>query len=111
MFWFTYRPFDQPEFRARTLGRCDQGWEATLDGFRRVPHASYPHLTADPEGRVEGLLLPLQVGDEWLLDAEFGVAQGYYRRQEVEVTVDEGVQRAWVLLGGPALAGVFSAGA
>jgi hypothetical protein len=101
--WFTYPPFDQAEFVAKALGRQLEGEPTRLPHFRRVEHPRYPHLVADSASEVEGILLATQLGDDWLLDAEFGVEQGFYRRIEVEW---EG-QSLWVMVGGPALAQVL----
>ena len=101
--WFAYAPFNEADFLAKVLGRVPEGETTLLKGYRKVEDPSYPHLVADPDSQIEGTLLPTQLGDDWLLDAEFGVEQGYYRR----TSLDLDGQQAWVMVGGPALAQVL----
>lgn len=102
--WFTYPPFDGEEFLARVLGRPRQGQEAVLSGYALMPAQGYPHILAQVDQQVSGFLLELRLGDDWLLDDEFGVAQGYYRRQKVEIVTESGSVEAWAMVGGPSLA-------
>lgn len=101
--WFTYPPFDSEDFLARVLGRPRQGREAVLKEYSLLPAQGYPHLVAQVGSQVQGLLMQLRLGDDWLLDDEFGVAQGYYRRQRVEIETEDGAVEAWTMVGGPSL--------
>lgn len=102
-FWFAYAPFSEDNFIARVLGRPVDKVSARLPGYRLVADAAYPHVLLDPESEVEGQLVPVKLGDDWLLDAEFGVAESYYRRLTLEVSRTDGKTEAWVMVGGPSL--------
>lgn len=101
--WFTYAPFDSPEYLARVLGRNLQGESARLKDYQWVEHPAYTHLIPKPGKEVRGLLVPMQTGDDWLLDDEFGIQHGYYRRHRAAVESARGSLSAWVMVGGPAL--------
>lgn len=101
--WFTYPPYDQHDFLARVLGRSPELTAAELRDYQRVKHKSYTHLNAAEGQSVKGGVLPMQPGDLWLLDDEFGVAQGYYRRVQVSVKTEDDSRPAWVMVGGPSL--------
>lgn len=104
--WFTYPPYDEHDFLARVLGRDLSGPAARLAGHRLATQGAYTYVLPDPEESVEGTLIALRLGDDWLLDDEFGIALGYYRRVELPVEVDGETHNAWVMLGGPALASI-----
>lgn len=107
-FWFAYAPYAEEEFLARVLGRRLEGRKAHLADYRYVADPAYPHVSPAPGERVEGLVLATTLGDDWLLDDEFGVSEGYFRRLELEVESEEGPVQAWVMVGGPSLAWVLS---
>lgn len=106
--WFTYPPYDEHDFLARVLGRDLSGPPARLPGYRLAEEGAYVYLLADPEESVEGTLIQLRLGDDWLLDDEFGVALGYYRRVELIADVGGELKTVWALLGGPALASIHA---
>jgi hypothetical protein len=102
--WFTYPPYDEHDFLARVLGRDLSGPAARLEGHALATQGAYTYLLPDPEQNVDGTLITLRLGDDWLLDDEFGIALGYYRRVELAVQSGGETHLAWVMLGGPALA-------
>lgn len=101
--WFTYPPFDEHDFLARVLGRTPELRPAVLRDYQWVGHPAYTHVTPCAGSRVEGSVLPTQLGDDWMLETEFGVALGYYRRLELAVEVGGKTLQAWVLVAGPSL--------
>jgi hypothetical protein len=104
--WFCHTPYTEHDFLARVLGRDLSGRAAQLKGYSLQTHGNYTYLLADPEASVEGRLIELRTGDEWLLDDEFGVPLGYYRKLEETVDCAGEQVLAMVLVGGPALAGL-----
>jgi len=107
-YWFAYPPYNQEDFLARVLGRKLEPISATLKDYAYVEDRAYPHVQAQEGSQVEGSLYPTALGDDWMLDDEFGVGKGYYRRVELAVETAEGSKQAWVLTGGPSLAWVLS---
>ena len=101
--WFTYPPFDEHDFLARVLGRTLELRPAVLRDYQWVKHSAYTHVTPWVGGRVDGSVLSIQLGDNWMLETEFGVALGYYRRLELPVEVEGKTLQAWVLVAGPSL--------
>ncbi|MBX3168953.1 MAG: gamma-glutamylcyclotransferase [Candidatus Eremiobacteraeota bacterium] len=102
--WFTYPPFDEHDFLARVLGRAPELVPGVLRDYQWVRHPAYPHVVPCAGAQVEGSLLPSQMGDEWMWEAEFGVSQGYYRRLQLPVEAGGKSWQAWVLVAGPSLA-------
>lgn len=105
-FWFTYSPYDEHDLLARVLGRDLSGTPAKLEGYRRVEQGAYTYVLPSPSDHVEGKLIEMRMGDDWLLDDEFAVALGYYWRQELEIESEGERRPAWVMVGGPALASI-----
>lgn len=104
VWWFTYPPFDEHDFFARVLGRAPEMIPAILNDYKRVVHPAYTHVIANVGTCVHGSLVNTQTGDDWMLEAEFGVKQGYYRRVQLDVEVGDQMVQAWVLVAGPSLA-------
>lgn len=107
-YWFAYPPYNQEEFIAKVLGRRLEAIPAKLKDYAYIQDRSYPHVQPEEGNEVQGSLYPTALGDDWMLDDEFGVTKGYYRRIELLVETDEGSKLAWVLTGGPSLAWVLS---
>lgn len=102
--WFTYPPYDEHDFLARVLGRVPELIPAVLPDYQWVKHVSYSHVLPCAGSSVKGSLLPYQMGDEWMWEAEMGVGQGYYRRLQLAVEAQGMTVQAWVLVAGPSLA-------
>jgi gamma-glutamylcyclotransferase (GGCT)/AIG2-like uncharacterized protein YtfP len=101
--WFTYPPFDQHDFLARVLGRTPELIPAELSDYQWVEHPAYTYVVPVDGMKVQGSVLAMQLGDDWLLDDEFGIRYSYYRRVEVSVKTASTNLKAWVMIGGPSL--------
>lgn len=101
--WFTYSPFDQHDFLARVLGRTPELVAAELADYQWIQHPSYSYVVPAQGMKVQGSLVAMQLGDDWLLDDEFGIHFSYYRRIQVSVKSGQEMRQAWVMVGGPSL--------
>ena len=102
--FFGFGPYAEPEFAIRVLGRELKPTAATLQDHRVSSFRQYFFLEEDSGQEVEGQLFALQPGDVWLLDDEFGVERGDYRRKTVTVKDRDGQEcEAVTYLAGPTM--------
>ncbi|KAJ8906567.1 hypothetical protein NDN08_003060 [Rhodosorus marinus] len=88
---FVYGTLISPKVCARVLDRVPEGYEAVLNGYRRLNGRLYPAIKPDPDGSIRGRVILVAAAEISKLD--YFEADEYLRREEKVRDADSGEER------------------